>query len=100
MAKQQARVEALEKKVSDLWVKVASQEATINNLVKEDKSSEEMANTGDQEARGNAIRLFGLPVTQEINIPESNRLNLLTLSKLSFLIRKKNKQVELQEKKL
>ena len=65
MAKQQARVEVLEKKVSDLEVKVASQEATISSLVKEAKSSKEMANARDQEARGNAIRLFGLPITQE-----------------------------------
>jgi hypothetical protein len=68
MAKQQARVEVLEKKVSDLEVKVASQEATINSLAKEAKSFKEMANTRDQGVRGNAIRLFGLlvsPVTQE-----------------------------------
>jgi uncharacterized coiled-coil protein SlyX len=65
MAKQQARIDVLEKKVSVLEVKVASQEVTINTLVKEAKASKEMANTREQEARGNTIRLFGLPISNE-----------------------------------
>ncbi len=63
MAKQQAWVEALEK---------VSQKATINSLAKEAKSFKKMANTRDQDVRGNANRLFGLPVTQEINTPVSS----------------------------
>jgi hypothetical protein len=65
MAKQQAQVNKLEERVAALETKVASQDATINTLVKENKASKEMANSRDQEARGNTIRLFGLPVSQD-----------------------------------
>ena len=65
MAKQQAQVNKLEEKVSALETKVAAQDATINALVKESKASKEMANSRDQEARGNTLRLFGLPASQD-----------------------------------
>jgi hypothetical protein len=65
MAKQQAQVNKLEERVAALETKVASQDATINTLVKENKASKEMANSRDQEARGNTIRLFGLPVSHD-----------------------------------
>jgi outer membrane murein-binding lipoprotein Lpp len=65
MAKQQAKVDVLEKKVSDLETRVATQEATINTLVKDAKASKEMANSRDQEARSNTLRLFGLPISQD-----------------------------------
>jgi hypothetical protein len=65
MAKQQAQVNKLEERVSALESKIASQDATINILVKENKASKEMVNSRDQESRGNTIRLFGLPVSQD-----------------------------------
>jgi hypothetical protein len=65
MAKQQVQVNKLEERVSALESKIASQDATINILVKENKASKEMVNSRDQESRGNTIRLFGLPVSQD-----------------------------------
>jgi len=65
IAKQQAKIDVLEKKVNDLEIKVTNQDASIKALTKENRAIKEAANIRDQEARNNTIRLFGLPISQD-----------------------------------
>ena len=65
IAMQQSKIDDLESKVTNLEGRVASQEASIKSLNKEVRAVKEAANLRDQEARGNTIRLFGLPVSQD-----------------------------------
>jgi uncharacterized coiled-coil protein SlyX len=69
MAKQQVLVNKLEERVSALETKVASQDATINNLLRENKASKEMANNRDQEARGRILKPILTAARRKGDIP-------------------------------
>ncbi len=69
----QAKIEKLTSTVGTLEAKVASQEATINNMQKEMKKMKEQLNDSDQQSRSLYIRLFNFPLAEDDNAADQGR---------------------------